>query len=190
MDTITYPCWDLLFNDSKSSPGGTEGIIWQLKWQPTVDSGLAPSQWETSLQSNPISHRLGTNQESALEPFFFFFLYLHLYTENKRSSIWQLVVTGGTVSCRNDNLRCHQWRQSCQIDNLLFSVYTHTAISLAIPLIMIPYTLNRRDLSRQPVAPMLGYISMQSSGSRINIQTLQATPAATLPQWGLHRWLC
>ena len=32
------------------------------------------------------------------------------------------VVTGGTVSCRHDNLRCHQWRQSCQIDDLLFSV--------------------------------------------------------------------
>ena len=31
------------------------------------------------------------------------------------------VVTGGTVSC-NDNLRCHQLRQSCQIDDLLFSV--------------------------------------------------------------------
>ena len=32
------------------------------------------------------------------------------------------VVTCGTVSCRNDNLRCHQGRQSCQIDDLLFSV--------------------------------------------------------------------
>ena len=29
------------------------------------------------------------------------------------------VVTGG--SCHHDNLRCHQWRQSCRIDNLLFS---------------------------------------------------------------------
>ena len=35
------------------------------------------------------------------------------------------VVTGGTVSCRNDNLRCHKLRQSCQIDNLLFSVEEH-----------------------------------------------------------------
>ena len=36
-----------------------------------------------------------------------------------------VVVTGGTVSCHNDNLWCHQWRQSCQIDDLfkpLFSV--------------------------------------------------------------------
>ena len=33
------------------------------------------------------------------------------------------VVTGGTVSCRYDNLRCHQWRQSYQIDTLLFSVF-------------------------------------------------------------------
>ena len=53
-----------------------------------------------------------------------------IFTENKRSSIWQhfdnIVVTGGTVSCHNDNLWCHQWRQSCQIDDLLdllFSVF-------------------------------------------------------------------
>ena len=32
------------------------------------------------------------------------------------------VVTGDTVSSRNDNLRCHQRRQSLQIDNLMFSV--------------------------------------------------------------------
>ena len=32
------------------------------------------------------------------------------------------VVIGGTVSCLYDNLRCHQWQQSCQIDDRLFSV--------------------------------------------------------------------
>ena len=32
------------------------------------------------------------------------------------------VVTGGIVSCCYDNLRCHQSWQSCQIDDLLFSV--------------------------------------------------------------------
>ena len=31
-----------------------------------ADSRLAPSQWETSLQSNAISHWLGTNLESTL----------------------------------------------------------------------------------------------------------------------------
>ena len=31
------------------------------------------------------------------------------------------VVTDGI--CRNDNLRCHQWRQSCRIDDLFFSVH-------------------------------------------------------------------
>ena len=31
-----------------------------------VNSRLGPSQWETSLQSNAVSHRLGGNQESAL----------------------------------------------------------------------------------------------------------------------------
>ena len=35
--------------------------------------------------------------------------------KNKRSSIWQL--------CRHyDNLRCHRWRQSCLIHNLMFSM--------------------------------------------------------------------
>ena len=42
-------------------------------------------------------------------------------TENKGRQFDNFVVTGGTVSCHN-NLRCHQWRQSCQIDILLFSV--------------------------------------------------------------------
>ena len=31
------------------------------------------------------------------------------------------VITGGTISCHNDNLWCHQWWQSRQTDNLLFS---------------------------------------------------------------------
>ena len=31
-----------------------------------ADSRLAPSQWETSLQGNTVSHWLGTNLESAL----------------------------------------------------------------------------------------------------------------------------
>ena len=33
------------------------------------------------------------------------------------------VVTDGIVNGRNANLRCHQWRQSCQIDDRLFSVF-------------------------------------------------------------------
>ena len=33
------------------------------------------------------------------------------------------VVTCGTVSCHNDKLQCHQWWQSCQIDDLLFSLW-------------------------------------------------------------------
>ena len=33
--------------------------------QYSADSSLAPSQWETSLQSNAVSHWLGANLESA-----------------------------------------------------------------------------------------------------------------------------
>ena len=39
-------------------------------------------------------------------------------TEKKDRQFDNFVVTGGTVSCRNDNLWCHQSRQSCQIDDL------------------------------------------------------------------------
>ena len=42
---------------------------WQLSVNSSVsktDSRLAPSQWETSLQSNAVSHWLGANLESAL----------------------------------------------------------------------------------------------------------------------------
>ena len=51
-------------------------------------------------------------------------------TEKKRSSGWKFVITGGTVSCRNDNLWCHQWQQSCQIDDLF---------SMCVPLCLCPY---------------------------------------------------
>ena len=42
--------------------------------------------------------------------------------EHWKQKVANLVVTGVTVSRRHDNIRCHQWRQSCQIDDLLFSV--------------------------------------------------------------------
>ena len=47
-------------------------------------SGLAPSQWETSLQSNSVSHWLGANLESALNlmrfplPFISFYWSYHI----------------------------------------------------------------------------------------------------------------
>ena len=34
-----------------------------------------------------------------------------------------VVITGGTVICHKGNLWCPQWRQNCQIDDLLFSVF-------------------------------------------------------------------
>ena len=51
---------------------------------------------------------------------FRFLMSQYLANENKRSTIWQL--------CRywwHRDLRCHQWRQICQIDDLLFSVGQH-----------------------------------------------------------------
>ena len=37
--------------------------------------------------------------------------------KTKSSQFDNFVVTGGTVSCHYDNLRCHQWKQSRQIDD-------------------------------------------------------------------------
>ena len=37
-----------------------------IGWHFRADSRLAPSQWETSLQSNAVSHWLGANLETAL----------------------------------------------------------------------------------------------------------------------------
>ena len=42
-------------------------ITWSTQAQSMADSSLAPSQWEMSLQSNAVSHWLGTNLESALQ---------------------------------------------------------------------------------------------------------------------------
>ena len=42
--------------------------------------------------------------------------------KTKHRQIDNFVVTGSTVSCHYDNLWCHQWRQSSQIYDLLFSV--------------------------------------------------------------------
>ena len=39
--------------------------IWSGQCHTRADSRLAPSQWETSLQSNAVSHWLGANLESA-----------------------------------------------------------------------------------------------------------------------------
>ena len=41
-------------------------ISYMLQYNCRADSRFAPSQWETSLQSNAISHCLGANLESAL----------------------------------------------------------------------------------------------------------------------------
>ena len=49
-------------------PMRTPGSAWEYKeTRNRADSRLAPIQWETSLQSNAVSHWLGANLESAME---------------------------------------------------------------------------------------------------------------------------
>ena len=43
---------------------------------------------------------------------------IFLTLKTKGRQIDNIVVTGGTVSCQNDNLRSQQWRQCCQLDDL------------------------------------------------------------------------
>ena len=45
-----------------------------------------------------------------------------LILKAKYCQLGSIVVTGGTVICHNDNLKCHQWWQCCQVDNILLSV--------------------------------------------------------------------
>ena len=51
-----------------TGPQGTNfSEIWiKTKYMSRADSRVAPSQWETSLQSNAVSHWVGVNLESAL----------------------------------------------------------------------------------------------------------------------------
>ena len=53
------------------------------------------------------------------------------------------VVIGGTVSCHYDNSRCHQLRQSCRIDDLLFS-------AKAVPYIHGKLVKNEVDTPKVP----------------------------------------
>ena len=44
-------------------------LHWIMSYSHRADSRLAPSQWERSLQSNTVSHWLGSNLESALHSY-------------------------------------------------------------------------------------------------------------------------
>ena len=55
---VVSDCLNICTEDNSSAPVELCSI--------RADSRLAPSQWETSLQSNAISHWLGANLESAL----------------------------------------------------------------------------------------------------------------------------
>ena len=70
-----------------------------------ADSRLAPSQWETSLQSKAVFHWLGANLESAL----------HNHSTENESCHDATFFTAGTRACRSYG--CRQWRQSWHNDD-------------------------------------------------------------------------
>ena len=51
----------------RPSPKGWKLFLkpWYVQWHSRADSRIAPSKWETSLQSKAVSHWLGANLESA-----------------------------------------------------------------------------------------------------------------------------
>ena len=67
-------------------PMRTPGSAWEYKeTRHRADSRLAPSQWETSLQSNAVSHWLGANLESALKkPVAWFLAHYEVITNVRR----------------------------------------------------------------------------------------------------------
>ena len=69
--TQTWTPWQCLICSDPSRPCFTKlgEYCIRFRYEDRVDSRLAPSQWETSLQSNDVSHWLGTNLESVLERF-------------------------------------------------------------------------------------------------------------------------
>ena len=58
------------------------------------------------------------------QPWRIFYMNTLSTLKTKDHPFYNFVITAGTVSCHYDNLLCCQWRQSCQIDDLLFSVTT------------------------------------------------------------------
>ena len=55
----------------------------------------------------------------------------------------KFVVTGGTVGCHYDNLRCRRWRQGCRVDGLLFSVFQRQLMPTAYILYFVPWQAAR-----------------------------------------------
>ena len=64
---------------------GHENVAWLHR----ADSRFAPSQWETSLQGNAISHWLGTNRES-----------IPLYN-NRQADVWCISLIRSPQGCNN-----------------------------------------------------------------------------------------
>ena len=58
------------------------------------------------------------------------FKYVALKTKGRQFD--NFVVISDTLSCHNDNLRRHQLRQSCQIDNILFSVKSWLSVTVLL----------------------------------------------------------
>ena len=92
-------------------------FLWQVgKAYSRVDSRLAPSQWQTSLQSNAVSHWLGANLESALY-LIFSLVIIQVYHRNCERMIHVLACS---FVCANGSVpfgaRTNGWKVMTKID--------------------------------------------------------------------------
>ena len=102
-----------------------------------------------------------------------------------------IVITGGTVSCHNDNLQCHQWGQSCQIDDLMFSVI----ISVLAYLISVSTRGHHQEVASDILLSFIHWISTDGHSTGINgrLESGQGEPLVNLSSFSLafvsnHVW--
>ena len=124
---LPYP--ELMPQPTPSSPthchfNQTTNIHWNLNvfplplwspchYSPVPSTSMSTGEWTKVglLQVNELKILHG-------HPSLNFMYWCTVTLKRKDPQFDNFVITGGTVSCRNDNLWCHQWWQSCRNDNL------------------------------------------------------------------------
>ena len=159
--------------------------------QPPSRAGTLRSHWavivERSQRRGPVTrHKYDVNWPKQIRYVVWRpLLWVSALTESKRSSIWHLCATVGIISC-NDNLRCHQWRQSCHIDDLWFSVPL-ILITIAKSMQLIWRSGTRRFSSMGNRCLINDSIKCKSLA--VPVMTTRATCNTRDLKWKRHCWV-
>ena len=116
-----------------------------------------------------------------------------------------IVITGGAVSCHNDNLQCNQWQQSRQIDDLLFSVHA-AQLKIVTTTTRVNINKNKKILCKSEMVDnitLTKYCIWQAHHGMVkhksdNSETHKRYPVSCLTgeQWGIYceplgeHWMC